>query len=149
MSWTEDEDNKLVDLVDQFGPNFRKISEFFPDRVTKQIREHWLNQLNPNINKSQLSDTEINYILEFQEKFGNKWAEIARILNRRPNQIKNYWYSTKRKLEFEDYPEKRQKISPNKFQKLVQIGHQLHHLELKDHDNYLDNLDNVFIYIFV
>ncbi|CAD8075890.1 unnamed protein product [Paramecium sonneborni] len=63
-------------------------------RSSKQIRERFLNNLDPEINKEKFTLQEDQIILEQYRIYGPKWSEIAKMLNRRPeNQVKNRFYS--------------------------------------------------------
>ena len=67
-------------------------------RTGKQCRERWHNHLDPNIKKSPINDEEERTIFDAHKIYGNKWADIAKLLRgRSDNCIKNYYYSTLRK----------------------------------------------------
>ena len=79
--WTEEEDKKLLKLVESYGPRkWTAIAEELPGRSGKQCRERWHNHLNPNVNRQAWSESEDRQILECHMKIGNRWAEMSKYL---------------------------------------------------------------------
>ena len=67
-----------------------------PGWVGKQIRNRWVNQLDPNSNHLPFSCEDNLLLWEAHKKLGTKWAEISTKLfhSIQPeNQIKKCWYS--------------------------------------------------------
>jgi hypothetical protein len=98
--WTEDEDAFILRSVATSGERpFTRWSELalhMPGRHGKQIRERWINHLNPHISHLPFTEEEDLELWRGTQKYGKKWVEISSKYfhsTRAENQIKNRWYS--------------------------------------------------------
>ncbi len=102
-TWKTDEDNKIIDLVKKFGKSWSKISKIIGTRNGKQIRDRFINVLNPENKKGKFTVDEDQKLIMLFKKIGPKWAKIAKYYsNRTADMIKNRFHSSiKKRLNLE------------------------------------------------
>jgi len=98
--WTDHEDAIVMEVVtsssEQPFNRWSDLAQRLPGRVGKQIRDRWVNHLNPNINHLPFSREDDLLLWEGHKKLGKRWVEIStKYFNssRSENHIKNRWYS--------------------------------------------------------
>ena len=98
--WTDQEDAIVMEAVtgskEQPFTRWSDLAQRLPGRVGKQIRDRWVNHLNPNINHLPFSREDDLLLWNGHQKVGKRWVEIATKFfksSRSENHIKNRWYS--------------------------------------------------------
>jgi hypothetical protein len=94
-SWTKEEDDQIVQLVKVYGKSWSKISKILISRNGKQIRDRYINVLDPFIKKGKFSEDEDQKLIELYYKYGPKWSTISKFFpNRTADMIKNRFHSS-------------------------------------------------------
>ena len=77
------EDKTIIDLVSNYGTDWKVISQLFgPSRTKRQIRERWQNYLNPDCNPLY-TDEEDQMLMDLVNEMGTKWSKIAEIIGKK------------------------------------------------------------------
>ena len=98
--WKKEEDEMIIKLIEKYGTSWAKISKEIKTRNGKQIRDRYLNVLNPSLNRTTFTQEDDNYIIHLYNKYGPKWSFIVQFFtNRTADMIKNRFHSSiKKKL---------------------------------------------------
>mmetsp|Transcript_7987 Transcript_7987/g.11624 ORF Transcript_7987/g.11624 Transcript_7987/m.11624 type:complete len:136 (+) Transcript_7987:177-584(+) len=73
-----------------------EIAKQLHGRIGDQVKERWVNNLNPETKRGTWSLEEIDILHQAQAKYGNKWSMISKLLpGRSENSVKNRWYNGK------------------------------------------------------
>lgn len=100
-SWSPEEDEYIIQLVKLHGKHWSKIEKYLTTRNGKQIRERYLNVLDPAIKKHKFTKEEDLKIVQLYKKYGPKWSIISSYIEgRTTDMVKNRFHgSLKKKLE--------------------------------------------------
>ncbi|KAG6018592.1 hypothetical protein E4U19_000166, partial [Claviceps sp. Clav32 group G5] len=94
--WLPHEDYLLICMVkDRGAHHWAKISGYVGSRSAKQCRERWRHILDPHLKHESITREEGQFIVDWVDRKGQQWAEIARHLEgRSDNGVKN-WYNAR------------------------------------------------------
>jgi hypothetical protein len=141
--WTKEEDMRILELVDKHGRNWAMISKTMPSRNGKQIRDRFINYLDPLINKLKFSPEEDARITELYLTHGSKWSVIAKEFpGRTGDMIKNRFYSClKRRIHVYEV-QGNKKLRKNYYQnkKLSQLKHELNESSKENEKDQLSDI---------
>jgi hypothetical protein len=102
-SWKKEEDIQLIQLIQRFGKCWNIVSKFIPNRSSKQIRDRYLNTLDPWIKKEKFKPEEDAKIMELYYQYGTAWTKISKHIEGRTGDcIKNRFYSYLKKIIHKD-----------------------------------------------
>lgn len=93
--WTVEEDKKIMESM-ELGMGWSDIAKRLPGRIAEQVKERWVNAVDPSLNKDAWTDEELETLFKAQATMGNQWKKIATLLpGRSENHVKNRWYNAK------------------------------------------------------
>ena len=92
----KEDDEKLIELINTHGKNWKIIHSKLPKWSERQLRDRYLNYLQPGINNSEWTFLEDSFLLSKVQQVGHHWSKLAELFpNRSPVNIKNrYSYLT-------------------------------------------------------
>jgi hypothetical protein len=97
--WTQEEDQLILKGIDLYGKAWKVIAwKLFTNRTSKQIRDRFINYLDPAVDKSKFSVDEDLLLIELQKAYGNQWSKLKQYFPKRSSDaLKNRFNSTLRK----------------------------------------------------
>ena len=97
--FTEEEDQKLKTLVEQYGENqWEFLARQIGTRSSRQCRERWTNYLCPRLSQGPWTKEEDRLLFLKVKKYGKKWELLVRFFpTRSRNNIKNRYNTIVRK----------------------------------------------------
>ena len=106
MQWKNQDNQKLICLVQELGSNWKEISTHFEsniniytERNAKQIKEHYLNYLRPGIRKEDWTLEEDLELVKYLNLYETNWKALEKqFQGRTQNQIKNRYFGRLKKL---------------------------------------------------
>lgn len=98
--WQDHEDAIVLEAVttsaEQPFTRWSDLAQRLPGRVGKQVRDRWVNHLNPAINHMPFTREDDLLLFKGHQELGKRWVEISTKFfesTRSENHIKNRWYS--------------------------------------------------------
>lgn len=105
--WTKEEDIRLKELVQLYSKNWSLISKDFISRSPKQVRDRFLNYLNPELVTHDFTKEEDMIIVNCVNQFGKKWVLVSKQLPGRSS------YSVKNRYNLMSARVKQKNLSTN------------------------------------
>mmetsp|Transcript_6633 Transcript_6633/g.24617 ORF Transcript_6633/g.24617 Transcript_6633/m.24617 type:complete len:437 (+) Transcript_6633:145-1455(+) len=94
--WTPDEDRRLGELYDQFGPKWADIARHMDGRTDQQCMGRWRRHLDPTVKKESWSPEEDKELQRLRLSLGSAWATIStHIVGRTAQQCRARWFQLK------------------------------------------------------
>ncbi|CAD8120001.1 unnamed protein product [Paramecium sonneborni] len=92
--WTQNEDETLLRIYDEVGPQWNTIAKQMKSKTDRQVRRRYMNTLDPNLNHGPMTEEEDQLIYQEYLRYGSSWTKISeKMPGRSENMIKNRFYS--------------------------------------------------------
>ena len=140
--FTSDEDQRLKDLVHEYGENsWEEVAEQMPGRNVRQCKDRWTRYLSPSVNKSKWTNEEEKLLIKLVKDLNFKWVQISKhFKGRTDNQIKNKWNTLKKYVHIKKQSKgKRKQIKVQKIEEFpIEADEKQSEDECKDTDSVQD-----------
>jgi len=94
--WSKEEDQKIKNLVEEYGYDWSKISNIVKTRTSKQIRSRYIFYLDSKLNNTEFSQEEDEMVQKLFPIFKTNWVKYINYLpNRSAKIIQNRYRSYK------------------------------------------------------
>jgi len=91
--WTPLEDRQLLELRAEHGDKWTLIGNLIGGRSCKQVRDRYLNYLNPSVKLTPFTTQEDQELISLYNQLGRRWKLIAdKMAGRSESQVKNRFY---------------------------------------------------------
>lgn len=84
--WSDEEDQRLGELVLKHGSSWAEISRQLPGRTDQQCMGRWRRHLDPSIRRECWEEAEDEQLRELYGEFGSSWSCISKSLSGRTAQ---------------------------------------------------------------
>lgn len=93
VRFSKEEDDVIINKVKIFGKNdWKTVSSFLKDRSPRQVRERYINYLDPDSNTGPWTKEEDLLLISKVDEIGPKWSQIRPFFNKRTDVIiRNRW----------------------------------------------------------
>lgn len=93
VRFSKEEDDIIISKVKVFGKNnWKAVSSFLKDRSSRQVRERYINYLDPESNTGPWTEEEDLLLISKVDEIGPKWSQIRPFFKKRTDVIiRNRW----------------------------------------------------------
>ncbi|KAI1052661.1 hypothetical protein LB507_009756, partial [Fusarium sp. FIESC RH6] len=77
LTWTSDEDKRLLDVIATHGYSWTSVSESIGNRSPDQCAKHWTSSLDPDLSREEWTDPEDRMLMDAVHLHGRSWKQIA------------------------------------------------------------------------
>jgi hypothetical protein len=92
VPWTEEEEQRLIEKVNELGRKWSQISTFF-DRTPRAIEGRWekIMYTGKSMSTKPWTEEEDIRLVEKVAEFGTKWTHISQFFERTPKALERHW----------------------------------------------------------
>ncbi|KAF8898459.1 hypothetical protein BD779DRAFT_1484033 [Infundibulicybe gibba] len=96
-AWTRDEDKRLTELFNVYGPKWSTIARHITGRTDDACSKRYREALDPNLKKDEWTPEEDHKLLEVYSRIGGRWGKVGQELQRSGLGCRNRWRLLERK----------------------------------------------------